>query len=145
MNIAHPKWVHYVPLVINSNKSDAWFTKWKQMHCVILSNYNDVIMSSMASQTSNLTIVYSTVCLVKSQIKENIKAPRHCPDSKVHGANLGPTWVLWVPDGPHVGPMDFVIRVAFVRGIHLRPANSRHKGPVKRKMFPFDDIIRVIL
>ena len=26
------------------------------------------------------------------------------PDSKVHGANMGPTWVLSAPDGPHVGP-----------------------------------------
>ena len=26
------------------------------------------------------------------------------PDSKVHGANIGPTWVLSAPDGPHVGP-----------------------------------------
>ena len=25
------------------------------------------------------------------------------PDSKVHGANMGPTWVLSAPDGPHVG------------------------------------------
>ena len=29
-----------------------------------------------------------------------------CPDSKVHGANMGPTWVLSSPDGPHVGPMN---------------------------------------
>ena len=28
------------------------------------------------------------------------------PDSKVHGANMGPTWVLSAPDGPHVGPMN---------------------------------------
>ena len=28
------------------------------------------------------------------------------PDSKVHGANMGPTWVLPAPDGPHVGPMN---------------------------------------
>ena len=34
------------------------------------------------------------------------------PDSKVHGANMGPTWVLSAPDGPHVGPMNFTIRVA---------------------------------
>ena len=35
----------------------------------------------------------------------------HCnPDSKVHGANMGPTWVLSAPDGPHVGPMNFAIR-----------------------------------
>ena len=26
------------------------------------------------------------------------------PDSKVHGANMGPTWVLSAPDGSHVDP-----------------------------------------
>ena len=31
--------------------------------------------------------------------------------------------------------------MAIVRGIHRRPVNSPHKGPVKRKMFPFDDVI----
>ena len=31
------------------------------------------------------------------------------PDNKVHGANMGPTWVLSAPDGPHVGPMNLVI------------------------------------
>ena len=31
-------------------------------------------------------------------------------DSKVHGANMGPTWVLSAPDGPHVGPMNLAIR-----------------------------------
>ena len=31
-------------------------------------------------------------------------------DSKVHGANMGPTWILSAPDGPHVGPMNFAIR-----------------------------------
>ena len=44
---------------------------------------------------------------------------RHClthasahviPDSKVHGANMGPTWVLSARDGPHVGPMNLAIR-----------------------------------
>ena len=27
-------------------------------------------------------------------------------DSDVHGANMGPTWVLAAPDWPHVGPMN---------------------------------------
>ena len=31
------------------------------------------------------------------------------PDSKVHGANMGPTWVLLSPGGPHVGPMNLAI------------------------------------
>ena len=33
--------------------------------------------------------------------------------------------------------------LAFVRGIHRGPVNSPHKGPVTRKMFPFDDVIMV--
>ena len=35
------------------------------------------------------------------------------PDSKVHGANVGPTWDRQDPGGPHVGPMNFVIWVLF--------------------------------
>ena len=35
------------------------------------------------------------------------------PDSKVHGANMGPTWVLSAPDGPHVGPMNLAIRDSY--------------------------------
>ena len=31
------------------------------------------------------------------------------PENKVHGANMGPTWVLSAPDGPHVGPMSIAI------------------------------------
>ena len=31
--------------------------------------------------------------------------------------------------------------LAFVRGIHRWQVNSPHKGPVMRKMFPFDDVI----
>ena len=31
--------------------------------------------------------------------------------------------------------------LAFVRGTHRRPVNSPHKGPVTRKMFPFDEVI----
>ena len=31
------------------------------------------------------------------------------PDSTVHGANMGPTWVLLVPGGSQVGPMNLAI------------------------------------
>ena len=31
--------------------------------------------------------------------------------------------------------------LAFVKGIHRSPVNSPQKGPVTRKMFPFDDVI----
>ena len=41
------------------------------------------------------------------------------PDSKVHGANMGPTWVLSAPCGPHVGPMNLTIwvRMAANQGV----------------------------
>ena len=31
------------------------------------------------------------------------------PDSKVHGANMGPIWGRQDPGGPHVGPMNCAI------------------------------------
>ena len=31
--------------------------------------------------------------------------------------------------------------MTFVRGIHRWPVNSPHREPVRRKMFPFDDVI----
>ena len=35
--------------------------------------------------------------------------------------------------------------LAFVQGIHRWPVNSLHKGPVTRKMFPFDDVIMQVM
>ena len=35
--------------------------------------------------------------------------------------------------------------LAFVKGIHWRPVNSPHKGPVSRKMFLFDDVIMPVI
>ena len=35
------------------------------------------------------------------------------PESKVNGANMGTTWLLSAPDGPHVGPMNLAIRAGY--------------------------------
>ena len=35
--------------------------------------------------------------------------------------------------------------LAFVRGTHRGPVNSQHRWPVTRKMFPFDDVIMVLV
>ena len=47
------------------------------------------------------------------------------PDSKVPGANMGPTWVLSAPDGPHVGPMNLAIRVS-ISSFQTRAWISNH-------------------
>ena len=31
------------------------------------------------------------------------------PDSKIHGAYMGPIWGRQDPGGPHVGPINFAI------------------------------------
>ena len=67
---------------------------------------NDIIMSTMTSQITSLTIVYSGIYSGADQRK-------------------------------HQSPAS----LAFVRGIHRWAVNSPHKGPVTRKMFPFDDVI----
>ena len=69
-------------------------------------HYNDVMMSSLASQITRLTIVVSTVY--------------SRADKKKHQRSAS---------------------LAFVWGIHQWPVNSPHKGPVTRKIFPFDDVI----
>ena len=37
------------------------------------------------------------------------KEAEYVPDSRVHGANMGPIWGRQDPGGPHVGPMNFAI------------------------------------
>ena len=69
-------------------------------------HYSDVIMSTVASQITGGSIVFSIVCSGVDQRKHQSSAS-----------------------------------LAFVKGIHQWPVNSPHKGPVTRKMFPFDDVI----
>ena len=42
-------------------------------------------------------------------VKES-RTDSNIPDNKVNGANMGPTWVLPAPDGPHVGPINLAIK-----------------------------------
>ena len=50
------------------------------------------------------------------------------PDSKVHGANMGPTWALSVPDGLHVVPMNLAIREASVDHSYARNQGISSRG-----------------
>ena len=67
-------------------------------------------MTTMASQITSLTVVYSFVYSDADQRKHQSSSS-----------------------------------LAFVPGIHRGPVNSPHKWPVTRKMFPFDDVIMIIL
>ena len=54
------------------------------------------------------------------------------PDSKVRGANMGPTWVRQDPGRPHVGSMNLAIweLLALSEGNHCSLVNSPLKGLV---------------
>ena len=109
-------WVMYLPILFISASWALWYTR----HCLSASgvtmkvlHYNDVIMSTMASQITSLTIVYSTTY--------------SGPDQRKHqsSALLAFMWWIhrWPVNSPHKGPV------------------SPHKGPVTHKMLPFDDVI----
>ena len=54
------------------------------------------------------------------------------PDSKVHGANMGPTWVLSAPDGPHVGPMNLAIRDIISYHVLIKSGHTYLQGAVSQ-------------
>ena len=72
-------------------------------------HYSDVMMSTMASQITGVSSVYSDACSGADQNKQQSSAS-----------------------------------LAFVKGIQWGPVISPHKGPVTRKIFPFDDVIIVV-
>ena len=59
---------------------------------------------------TTFSIAFNPACM--GSIPDNI------PDSKVHGANMGPIWGREDPGGPHVGPMNFAISDPFKRQSH---------------------------
>ena len=50
-------------------------------------------------------IKMTTFYVVSNNRDVTVMTSQFYTDSKLHGTNMGPTWVLSAPDGPHVGPM----------------------------------------
>ena len=89
---------------------------------VLFCHYDDVTMSGMVSLITSLTIVYSTVYSGADQRKHQSPASLAFPSSNGNSFRVaGPLC------GEFTGPRS--------------PVNSPHKGPVTRKLFPFDDVI----
>ena len=67
--------------------------------------------------------------LARKHIERNLSLPWHSsvmfPDSKVHGANMGPTWGRQDPGGPHVGPVKLYIWVLVWCMWHTKPWGIR--------------------
>ena len=62
--------------------------------------------------------LFPSLCLL-----QRLHEHKMYPDSKVHGANMGPTWVLLAPNEPHVGPINLAIRVV-ISNVDRLPAED---------------------
>ena len=64
-----------------------------------------------ACTTRNVRYLVRDTCTKRHDILIGMRcrSKSKTPDSKVHVANMGPTWVLSAPVGPHVGPMNLAI------------------------------------
>ena len=51
--------------------------------------------------------------------------------AKIHGANMGPTWALPVPDGPHVCPMNIAVRVGTLLTTQMNMMFANCLGHIK--------------
>ena len=60
-----------------------------------------MLLDNILSSDSIYEIIYDFVLRTEYHL---------CEQYNVHGANMGPTWVLWAPNGPHVGHMNLAIR-----------------------------------
>ena len=106
----------------------AWILHtWSRILKSLSTNYKHVLQSRYLV-TYDITMIIVLPCIKISQyalqttyhlkLKCTYIAERHLrcnnPDSKVHGTNMGPTWVLPAPGGPHVSPMNFAIRETLI-------------------------------
>ena len=62
------------------------------------------------------------------------------PDSKVHGANMGPIWGRQDPGGPHVGPMNFIMWDHVLRLCQSIMQQTKIRSTDAREIRPWDEI-----
>ena len=77
----------------------------------LMNPLNPKLNLTTAPQHEDFLYAYTYAFLyLHTCIKRNTNCFSMHPDNKGHGANMGPTWVLSAPGGPHVGPMILAIR-----------------------------------
>ena len=86
-----------------------------------IKTFKHVLLVSITFKIKLSAIIYAHVviasegckCDHNSLVLKVIHWPpvKHCPDNKMRGANMGPTWGRHDPGGPHAGPIKLDIRV----------------------------------
>ena len=93
------------------------FGKWTAILCAARQNKP----FGYIYQPTNYSLVtqYGVLALEWSVSFTNIMSTIALPDSKVHGAFMGPTWGGQDPGGPQVDPMNLAIRLASVSSQYI--------------------------
>ena len=92
--------IHRSP--VNSPHKGQW--RGALMFTLICARINDWVNNGEAGDLRRNRAHYDVIIMITFQSHTFL-------DSKVHGANVGSTWVMSAPDGPHVGPMNLATRV----------------------------------
>ena len=109
----------YCPSYIIANENMAT----RHVICACLINYYHTMGGQWLTKSPKSMMTWSRlslkwlICECGNLVDMNITLP----DSKVHGANMGPIWGQQDPVGPHVDPMNFAIWVTImlVGGSHF--------------------------
>ena len=92
---------------------DQKLTAWREY--LIVNNEG----SNYAFSSIQRWIVYATSAITCSSLVDEpfwqLTTHKDYPDSKVHVANMRPTWVISAPDGTHVGHINLAIRICLYR------------------------------
>ena len=115
----------------------AWKGNWSDMHCVC---------ASILRFTMKLSKYYTSYALIFKNVIYFM-----CRLKKHHNDVIMSAMVFQIISRTTVNSIVHSVTdqrkhqssasLAFVRGIHLWPVNSPRKGPVTRKMLPFDGFI----
>ena len=115
-------------------------------------------MQDLYNRNGNFVTVFMTICVCKihhNHFNNSLLVDMHTYSGSLH--TRPSSWIgIMSPMASQITGVSIVCStvcldadqrklssasLACVRGIHRWPVDSPHKGPVTRKMFPFDDVI----
>ena len=94
---------------------------WQMLLSQWESNIHVVQILTVRQRIFILTLPTKSVALYQ---RGQCPHPFLSPESKVHGANMGPTWGRQDPGGPHVGHVNLAIWVVEKSWLIPKPVNG---------------------
>ena len=122
------------------------FASDQNLGCGILTN-SPAPLNPLGEDTSQYTPNYESKAATKPHQNQ---CTAHAQNSRFHynyviisamASYITGLTIVYLYSGADQRKLQSSTSLAFVRGIHRWPVNSPRKGPVTRKIFPFDDVI----